>query len=50
MDVRDMFLDQHAAMHSAAVGGNKMSASERTFASLSELLHALGIPVEERPG
>ena len=36
MDVRDMFLDQHAAMHSAAVGGNKMSASERTFASLSD--------------
>jgi len=36
MDVRDMFLDQHAAMHSAAVGGNKMSASERTFANLSD--------------
>ncbi|MGH7347975.1 MAG: DinB family protein, partial [Candidatus Rokuibacteriota bacterium] len=31
MDVRDLFLDQHAAMHSTAVGGNKMSASERAF-------------------
>jgi len=36
MDVRDLFLDQHAAMHSAAVGGNKMSASERAFTGLSE--------------
>ena len=36
MDVRDLFLDQHAAMHSAAVGGNKMSAAERTFAGLSD--------------
>ena len=36
MDVRDMFLDQHAAMHSAAVGGNKMSASERAFAGLTD--------------
>jgi hypothetical protein len=36
MDVRDMFLDQHAAMHSAAVGGNKMSASERTFTGLTD--------------
>jgi len=26
MDARDLFLDQHAAMHSAAVAGNKMSA------------------------
>jgi len=31
-----MFLDQHAAMHSAAVGGNKMSASERTFTGLTD--------------
>src|SRR5882724_12140344 len=31
MDVRDLFLDQHAAMHSVAVGGNKMSAAERAF-------------------
>ncbi|HKC96675.1 MAG TPA: DinB family protein, partial [Methylomirabilota bacterium] len=36
MDVRDLFLDQHAAMHSAAVGGNKMSASERAFSGLSD--------------
>src|SRR6266849_466912 len=36
MDVREMFLDQHAAMHSAAVGGNKMSAAERTFAGLTD--------------
>jgi hypothetical protein len=36
MDVRDLFLDQHAAMHSAAVGGNKMSASERTFTGLTD--------------
>src|ERR671924_439933 len=36
MDARELFLDQHAAMHSAAVGGNKMSAAERTFAGLSD--------------
>src|SRR5215813_15546788 len=36
MDVRDLFLEQHAAMHSAAVGGNKMSASERTFTGLND--------------
>jgi len=36
MDVRDLFLDQHAAMHSAAVGGNKMSAAERTFGGLTD--------------
>src|SRR5215475_1105897 len=36
MDARDLFLDQHAAMHSAAVGGNKMSAAERTFAGLTD--------------
>src|SRR5919109_1287153 len=36
MDIRELFLDQHAAMHSAAVGGNKMSASERTFAGLTD--------------
>jgi len=36
MDVRDLFLDQHAVVHSAAVGGNKMSAAERTFAGLSD--------------
>ena len=36
MDARDLFLDQHAAMHSAAVGGNKMSAAERTFTGLTD--------------
>src|SRR5260370_42123328 len=36
MDTRDLFLEQHAAMHTAAVGGNKMSAAERTFAGLTE--------------
>src|SRR5262249_1795115 len=36
MDVREMFLDQHAAVHSAAVGGNKMSAAERAFAGLTD--------------
>ncbi len=36
MDARDLFLDQHAAMHSATVGGNPMSAAERTFTGLSD--------------
>ena len=36
MDARDLFLDQHAAMHSAAVGGNKMSTAERTFAGVTD--------------
>jgi hypothetical protein len=36
VDIRDLFLDQHAAMHSAAVGGNKMSQAERAFAGLSD--------------
>src|SRR4029453_5620011 len=36
MDARDLFLDQHAAVQSAAVGGNKMSAAERAFAGLSD--------------
>ena len=36
MDVRDLFLDQHAAMHSAAVGGNKMSAAERAFGGVTD--------------
>jgi DinB family protein len=36
MDARDLFLDQHAAVHSAAVGGNKASAAERTFTGLSD--------------
>jgi hypothetical protein len=36
MDARSLFLDQHAAMHSAAVGGNKMSTAERTFTGLTD--------------
>src|SRR5258705_12394287 len=36
MDARDLFLDQHAAVHSAGVGGNKMSAADRAFAGLSD--------------
>ena len=36
MDGRDLFLQQHAAVHSAAVGGNKMSMADRTFAGLSD--------------
>ena len=32
MDTRELFLEQHAAMHSVAVGGNNMSAAERAFA------------------
>jgi DinB superfamily len=36
MDARDLFLDQHAAMHSVTVGGNKMSTAERTFTGLTD--------------
>jgi hypothetical protein len=36
MDARDLFLEQHSAVHSAAVGGNKASAAERAFAGVSE--------------
>ena len=36
MDARELFLDQHAAVHSAAVGGNKMSAAERTLGGLTD--------------
>jgi DinB superfamily len=36
MDARDLFLAQHAAVQSAAVGGNKGSAAERTFAGLTD--------------
>jgi len=36
MDVRELFLDQHAAVHTAAVGGNKMSVAERTFAGVTD--------------
>jgi hypothetical protein len=36
MDARQLFLDQHAAVHSAAVAGNKASAAERAFAGMSD--------------
>ena len=36
MDARDMFLQQHSMVHSAAVGGNKGSAAERTLTGLSD--------------
>jgi len=36
MDARDLFLGQHAAVHSVAVGGNKMSAAERTFGGVTD--------------
>ena len=36
MDARDMFLQQHSVVHTAAVGGNKVSAAERTLANLSD--------------
>ena len=36
MDARDLFLQQHSIAHSAAVGGNKGSAAERTMTGLSD--------------
>ena len=36
MDARDLFLAQHSGVHSAAVGGNKASGSERAFAVTDE--------------
>ncbi|HEX3176389.1 MAG TPA: DinB family protein [Methylomirabilota bacterium] len=36
MDARELFLEQHAAVHSTAVGGNKMSLAERTFGGVSD--------------
>jgi hypothetical protein len=36
MDAKDLFLEQHAAVHTAAVGGNKMSAAERTYGGLTD--------------
>jgi len=36
MDARDLFLEQHAMAQSAAVGGNKASAAERSFGGLTE--------------
>lgn len=36
MDARDLFLSQHAAVHSKEVGGNPASAAERTFTGLTD--------------
>jgi len=36
MDARELFLDQHTAVHSVAVGGNKASAAERVFGVTDE--------------
>jgi hypothetical protein len=36
MDARDLLLEEHSAVHSAAVGGNKASLAERTFGGLSD--------------
>jgi hypothetical protein len=36
MDAKDLFLSQHAAVQSLAVGGNPVSAAERAFGGLSE--------------
>ena len=36
MDMRDLFLTQHSAVHTVAVGGNKVSAAERVLNGLSD--------------
>lgn len=36
MDARELFLAQHTIVHSAAVGGNKASAVERTLGGLTD--------------
>ena len=36
MDARDLFMDQHTAVHSAAVGGNKASGAERAFGGMTD--------------
>jgi DinB family protein len=36
MDMRDLFLAQHSAVHTAAVGGNKLSAAERVLNGLTD--------------
>jgi hypothetical protein len=36
MDARDLFLEQHSLVHSAAVGGNKASGAERTFGGVTD--------------
>ena len=36
MDARDLLLEEHSAVHSASVGGNKFSIADRTFAGLTD--------------
>ena len=36
MDAKQLFLDQHAAVHTANVAGNKASAAERAFTGLTD--------------
>ena len=36
MTIKDLFLLQHGAVHSVAVGGNRASAAERTFGGLTD--------------
>jgi hypothetical protein len=36
MDARDLLLEEHGAVHSAAVGGNKASLAERTLTGLTD--------------
>ncbi|MDO8477301.1 MAG: DinB family protein [Candidatus Rokubacteria bacterium] len=36
MDARDLLLEEHSGVHSAAVGGNKTSMAERTFSGLTD--------------
>ncbi|HYB42851.1 MAG TPA: DinB family protein [Candidatus Methylomirabilis sp.] len=36
MDARDLLLEEHGRVHSAAVAGDKASLAERTFAGLTE--------------
>lgn len=40
MDARELFLEQHAAVHSVAGGGNKASAAERVFGVTDEQMRA----------
>src|SRR5438876_9871888 len=36
MDAKDLLLEEHNRVHSAAVGGDKMSMAERTFTGLTD--------------
>jgi len=36
MDARDLFLSQHTAVHSMAVGSNPASGAERVFGGLTD--------------